>query len=117
MYEKKILLCIEERITVHLLVQEIHSELKTDGFHIVFLKGACDVHVHLKKPFHRRAKLGLFDFQLGEQIHEPLEGMLISIYPEEIDLEENIEFKLTGTSVKYILNRFIESPSVPFSSS
>lgn len=69
-------------------MQQIQRQLQTNRFHIRFLQGTRNIHVHLQEPFHRPAEFGLFNLQLRQQINEPLERALIAIDPEEVHLKE-----------------------------
>lgn len=52
-------------------------------------------------PLHGSAQFSLFDFQLGQQIDEPLKRSLVTIYPKEINLSQihNCLWYLTGPFV------------------
>lgn len=70
--------------TTHLLVQQIESQLQSHRLHVGLLQSARYVHVHVEKAFHCTAQFGLLDFQLRQQIDEPLERALVPIDPEEV---------------------------------
>ena len=60
----------------YLLMEELQGELQSDSLHVGLLEGGGDVHVHVEEALHRAAQLRLFDLQLRQQIHEPLERPL-----------------------------------------
>lgn len=67
-------------------MQQIQRELQTDGFHVGALQRARNVHVHVQEPLHGSPKLGLFDFELRQEVDEPFERALRAVDPEEVDL-------------------------------
>jgi hypothetical protein len=69
-------------------VEQLESKLKTESLHVGLLKGRSDVHVHVQETFHGTAKLSLFHLQLGQQLDEPLEGALVAVDPEKVDLRQ-----------------------------
>ena len=60
----------------YLFVEEVECELESNGLHVCLLEGGGDVHVHVEEALHRAAQLRLFDLQLRQQVHEPLERPL-----------------------------------------
>ena len=83
-------------------MEQVQGELQTDCLHVGPLEGRGDVHVHVQEPVeggvqgpggpalpaHGAPVLGLLDLQLGEQLDEPLEALLVPVDPEEVNLWE-----------------------------
>ena len=69
-------------------MEKVECQLESDSLHVRLLEGAGDVHVHVEEPVHGPSLLGLLDLQLGEEVDEPLEGPLVPVDPEEVDLLE-----------------------------
>ena len=68
-------------------MQQVQRQLQPHGLHVRLLQRRRDVHVHVQEALHRAAQLGLLDLQLGQEVHEPLEGALVAVDPEEVNLE------------------------------
>ena len=77
---------INENLVLYLFVEEFEGQLKPHGLHVSLLEGGGDVHVHVEEALHGAALLRLLNLQLGEEAHEPLEGPLLPVDPEEIHL-------------------------------
>ena len=45
-------------------------------------------HVHLEEVSHGAGLLRLLDLELGEELDEPLEALLVAVDPEEVDLAQ-----------------------------
>ena len=73
---------------LYLFVKEVEGELEAHCLHVGPLEGRGDVHVHVQEPRHRATVLLLLDLQLGQQVHEPLEALLVAVDPEEVDLAQ-----------------------------
>ena len=86
-------------------MEQVEGELKPDRLHVGPLERRGDIHVHVEEPerfgfafcllhiflfvcspAHCTAMLGLLDLQLGEELDEPLEALLVPVDPEEVNL-------------------------------
>lgn len=72
----------------YLLMQEVQRQLQSHRLHVGLLQRTGDVHVHVQEALHGATQLGLFDFQLRQQIDKPLERALVAIDPEEVHLTQ-----------------------------
>ncbi len=69
-------------------MEQIQSQLQPHRLHVCLLQRGRDVHVHVEEPLHGASLLSLLDLQLGQQVDEPLEGALVAVDPEEVDLRK-----------------------------
>ena len=76
-------------------MEEIKGQLKSNRLHVCLLQGAGDVHVHVKESVHGPSLLSLLNLQLRQQVDKPLEGPLVSVDPEEVDLLQ-VEYRGSG---------------------
>ena len=77
--------CVLEK---YLFVQQVHCQLKANSPHVCLLKGGSEVHVDVHEPVSVVVELlqTLFLLQPIEHAEETLEGPLVSVDPEEVDL-------------------------------
>lgn len=69
-------------------MEKVQSQLEADGLHVRLLERRGDVHVHVQEVAHHSVLLGLLNFQLGQELDEPLKRFLIPVNPEKVHLKE-----------------------------
>ena len=99
-------------VSLLLVVKNVKGKLKGHRLHVCGLQGAGHIHVHLQEPAHTAPILLLLYLQLGQQVHKPLEALLVPVDPEEVHLLEfeHARLHVIGPSVAAIWTGLFDLP-------
>ena len=74
-------------IQKYLFVQQVHSELQCQSPHVALLQSGGDIQVELEELVLSVCGIVLFALQCVQKSDEPLEGILVTVDPEKVNLQ------------------------------